>query len=201
MCLGIIFLVGSSAAQAVTTLTFEGVGDLNPIGNYYNGGGGPNYGISFGSDSLAIVSGNWGGSGNFDNNPSGHTVAFFLSGPGDVMNVAAGFTTGFSFFYAAAVAGFVDVYSGLNGTGALLATLVLPVTPNPYYVWVPVGVAFSGTAMSAVFGGAADFIGFDDITLGSVIPGTPDSGSTVVLLGGAMIVVALLHRRIAAKRA
>jgi hypothetical protein len=30
---------------------------------------------------------------------------------------------------------------------------------------------------------------------------TPDSGSTVVLLGAAMIVVGLLHRRIAAKRA
>jgi hypothetical protein len=34
-----------------------------------------------------------------------------------------------------------------------------------------------------------------------VSAGVPDSGSTVVLLGVAMIVVVLLHRRIVAKRA
>ena len=44
------------------------------------------------------------------------------------MNVAGGFTTGFSFFYADQVGftGNVTVYSGANGTGSVLASLSLP---------------------------------------------------------------------------
>jgi len=41
------------------------------------------------------------------------------------MDVAAGFTTGFSFYYSSADAGSVDVYSGLDGTGTLLASVPL----------------------------------------------------------------------------
>src|ERR1039458_6204384 len=92
-----------AANAGVVTLTFEGIGDEAPVGNYYNGGAGAKYGIQFGSDSLALISLADGGSGNFDGNPSGDTILFFLSGPGDVMDVAAGFTTGFSFYYSAPV--------------------------------------------------------------------------------------------------
>ena len=47
------------------------------------------------------------------------------------MDDPAGFTTGFSFNYSAyADAGAVTVWSGLDGTGTLLATLTLPTTPN-----------------------------------------------------------------------
>ena len=42
--------------------------------------------------------------------------------------------------------------------------------------------------------------GVDNVSI-TATTGAPDSGSTVVLLGVAMIVVGLLHRRIAAKRA
>jgi VPDSG-CTERM motif len=202
MCLGVLFLLGSSAAQAVTVLTFEGLQNLEPINNFYNGGtggfgsSGPNYGINFTSDSLALIDSDNGGSGNFSNNPSGHTIMFFLTGA-DTMNVAAGFTTGFSFYYAAAIAGSVSVYDGLNGTGTLLTTLNLLATPNPYNVWVPVGVAFGGTAMSVVFSGSANFIGFDDITLGSSTPGVPDGGTTVALLGMAFFGIAALKRKLA----
>ena len=94
------------------------------------------------------------------------------------MNVANGFETGFSFFYSANIDGSVTVYDGLNGTGNVLATLLLPRNlpcgsgdPNGYYAcWVPVGVGFEGIAYSANFSGAADFIAFDDITVGSIIP-------------------------------
>ena len=34
------------------------------------------------------------------------------------MNVAAGFSTGFSFFHSSSAPGFVNVYEGLNATGA-----------------------------------------------------------------------------------
>jgi hypothetical protein len=173
-------LLASQAKAGVDVLTFEGLQDNEAIGNYYNGGlggngsgPGPNYGITFGANSLALISSADGGTGNFSNNPSGDTIAYFLSGPGDVMDVAAGFTTGFSFFYSDQVGftGSVTVWSGLDGTGAQLASLTLPSTPDPYNVFVPVGVTFAGTAESAVFGGAANFIGFDDITLGSATAG------------------------------
>jgi hypothetical protein len=192
--LAIIILAAYSAQANVITLTFEGLGDETAIGNYYNGGAGGNFGITFGPDALAIISGAAGGSGNFSGSPTMPTIAFFLSGPGDVMDVAAGFDTGFSFYYSAVVyPGSVDVYDGLDGTGTLLAHLDLAVTPSggspectygSYCPWIPVGVAFSGTAQSVVFGGSADYIGFDNITLGSgtPTPGVPEP-STITLLG------------------
>ena len=189
----------SSAALAVpVTLTFEGLGDNEAVGNYYNGGAGGNYGISFGVDSLALIANSAGGSGNFSNAPSGHTVMYFLSGPGDVMNVAAGFDTGFSFYYADQVGftGSVSVYSGLDGTGSLLASLDLPSTPNPYTVFVPVGVSFLGTAQSVVFSGAADFIAFDNVTLGASIPGNaPEPASWAMMLGGFGVVGGVMRAR------
>lgn len=193
---GLAALLGgaSAASAAPIVLTFEGLGDQEAIDSYYAGGfggngsgPGPNYGITFGSDSLALIEGSAGGSGNFSNPPSGVTVAFFLSGPGDVMDVPAGFDTGFSFYYADQVGftGNVSVYSGLDGTGTLLASLSLPSTPDPYNVWVPMGVAFSGTAESAIFSGSADYIGFDNITLGAATPGgVPEPAAwTMMLLG------------------
>jgi PEP-CTERM motif len=204
------------AAQAGTiVLTFEGLQNNEQVLNYYNGGlggngsgPGPNYGIVFGSDSLAIISEAAGGTGNFDGAPSMPTVLYFLSGPGDVMNVAAGFTTGFSFFYSSPFAtGSVTVYSGLNDTGTVLASLSLPSTPNGttfgppcsglynYCPWIPVGVSFSGTAMSVDFSGTANFIAFDNVTLGSSTPGTPEPGTLVMFGSGVVGLAGLLRRR------
>jgi hypothetical protein len=186
------------ASANTVVLTFEGLADESPIGNFYNGGAGGNYGITFGSDSLAIISLAGGGSGNFSNNPSGDTVAFFLSGPGDVMDVAAGFDTGFSFYYADQVGytGSVTVWSGLDGTGTQLASLSLPSTPDPYTVWVPIGVSFGGTAQSVVFSGSANYIAFDNITLGSSVPVVPEPAAwAMMILGMGMVGAGLRNRR------
>ncbi len=197
-----VVLVLATSAQAVTVLTFEGLADFEPVANYYNGGfggsgsgPGPNYGITFGSDSLALISGQAGGSGNFTNAPTMPTIVFFLSGPGALMNVPAGFGTGFSFFYSCQVGftGSVDVYDDLNGTGNVLASLSLPPTPDPYNVWVPIGVAFAGMAKSVLFSGAANFIGFDNITLESASP-VPLPG-TLLLLGYGLFALIGLRRR------
>ena len=202
-----------SLLASPVVLTFEGLQDQEQILNYYNGGfggsgsgPGPNYGISFGADSRSIISSLAGGSGNFSGQPSGIACAFFLSGAGDVMDVPAGFNTGFSFYYSTFVPGSVTVWSGPDGTGALLASLTLPATGNDagtfpqFNVWLPVGVAFGGTAESAIFTGSANQIGFDDITLGSQTPGNgqvPDGGTSALLLGMGLMGLASFSRRLA----
>ena len=214
--MALILVLGAVAAQAgVVTLTFEGLQNLEPVENYYNGGlgglgsgPGPNYGITFTSDSLAIISGAFGGTGNFSGSPTMPTIAFFLTGAGDIMNVAAGFDTGFSFYYSAVVyPGSVTVYDGLNGTGSVLASLNLPVTPSggapectygAYCPWFPIGVTFSGTAMSVNFSGTANYIGFDNITLGSGIPtpGVPEPGTLVMLGSGVLGLAGVIRRKL-----
>ncbi|PZN84479.1 MAG: hypothetical protein DM484_02760 [Candidatus Methylumidiphilus alinenensis] len=209
-------LAMASTSQADTiSLTFEGLQDFEPINTYYDGGsggfgstGGSNYGITFGSDSLAIISGADGGAGNFSGSPTMPTIAFFLNGPGDVLDKASGFANGFSFYYSAVIyPGTVTVWSGLDGTGTQLASLYLPVTPGggagcsygSYCPWVAAGITFQGIAESALFSGTANYIGFDNITLGSDTP-TPGPTPTpipaaVYLVGSALAGVFGFSRR------
>jgi hypothetical protein len=212
----LIFVVGlfsaPRASAAVIVLDFEGLGDLEQVLDFYNGGfggagsgPGPDYGIQFGSASLAVIDSDAGGSGNFANEPSPDTILFFLSGSA-VMNVLDGFDTGFSFFYTStSFAGQVTVYDGLNATGNILATLNLPALGSgcggdptgDFNCWDPVGVLFAGTAFSVDFSGTANFIGFDNITLGSATPGGGDvpEPATLALLGLGMCAGAVRLRR------
>jgi hypothetical protein len=103
----------------------------------------------------------------------------------------------------------VTVYSGLNGTGTVLATIPLSLTPDgiatggagcsgnyDYCPWAPIGVTFAGTAESVLFSGSANYIGFDDVTLGSATPtpGTPEPGA-FSLLGLGLASLGLIARR------
>lgn len=203
-------LASAQALAAPIVLTFEGATDLASVNNFYNGGtdssgaSGTNYGISFSASSLALVDSDAGGNGNFANEPSASTVIFFSTGSAATMNVAAGFDTGFSFFYTSAGAGFVNVYDGLNGTGSLLATLNLVGTngscggdpTGSYCNFAPIGVLFGGIARSVDFGGSASNIAFDDITLGAAVPGgtVPEPG-TLGLIGLAALGFGALRRK------
>lgn len=173
--------------RSVIVLDFEGLGNVQQILDYYDGGfagggfgPGPDYGVTFSGSTLSIIAGYAGGNGNFQNEPSPSTVMFFLDENNAIMNVAAGFSTGFSFYYSSTTfSGSVEVYDEVGGAGNLLASLNLPALgslPIPggiYNIWAPVGVAFNGVAKSVKFIGAANYIGFDDVTFGSDTPGGP----------------------------
>jgi hypothetical protein len=225
--LAVAAVTGTTLAQAdVVDLTFEGIAPY-PSGNdnvfiedYYNGGtssigtSGTNYGISFPDNALLICLNTPGvgcsntSRGGLGDPNSQKGALFFLTGSSTFLNDAAGFNTGFSFNYTAIGApGSVQVYSGVNGTGTLLANLVLPLTtsgPCPGYgagfcPFDPIGVTFAGTAESINFGGDADQIVFDDVTFGSstVGGGVAPEPSYFVLLGAAVAGLALLRRRTA----
>jgi hypothetical protein len=188
----------ASAANATIVLTLVGLQDQEQILNYYDGGlggsgsgPGPNYGITFEADSLALISQDNGGTGNFNGAPYARAVAF-QSGTGAIMNIASGFTTVFSFYYSSPfVPGIVTVWSGLNGTGTLLVDIALPTTPEGgtgcntnYCPWVAFAVTFSETAESVDFSGGAKEIGFSAITLGSATPIIPEPSTWAMMIVG-----------------
>jgi hypothetical protein len=217
-------------AQAdVITLNFEGI--LTPaqieagqvevgIGDFYNGGtsaggtSGANHGIEFSPNAMGLclsilysatcTNSSHGGQGVPGSERGG---LHFGEGYEMFMNNAAGFDTGFAFNYASVYyTGSVGVWSGLNGTGTLLATLNLDVTPSTcvpspraYCPFFPVGLSFSGIAHSVVFGGWANGIVFDDVTFGSasIQPATPvpEPETYTMLLGGLGLLGVMARRR------
>jgi hypothetical protein len=203
-----VSLFVSFVSATPIVLDFEGLDDNEAIQNFYNGGtsqngnSGIDYGVTFSSNTLSLIDSDAGGNGNFGGEPSPDTVMFFLSGSSAIMNVVDGFDIGFSFFYSAVNnAGSVNVFDGINGTGNILASLDIPVTPSdggdpngnfsPFY---DVGVGFSGTAMSVSFAGVQNQIGFDNVTFGSTSAGVPEP-SSVLLLGLALIGIGSLRRK------
>lgn len=200
-----------AALRAQQTLTFEGLADQEAVGNYYAGGvgdlgtgPGPNFGITFTSNAFALVRSNLGGSGNFGGEPSPGTALVFSDAMGSpaYLNVAGGFSNAFGLFYSApAVPGTIRLFSGLNGTGSLLAMLLLPVTPfgsvtgcppNPGAGFCPfasASVAFAGTARSVDFGGTLNDVVFDNVALGAA-PAVVPEPATVALFAGGLLGVA-----------
>lgn len=77
LVLAALVAVMAPASAAITVLDFEGVGDNNAVGNFYNGGAGTNYGVSFSGPTLALIDLDAGGSGNFASEPSPNTVMLF----------------------------------------------------------------------------------------------------------------------------
>ena len=186
-----MLIVPSTAASQV--LNFEGIATSanpsKPIGNYYNGGAGPNFGVEFSSNASALClntllihcsNSSRGGFGDPGSQAGGLSSDF-----GDFMmiNVAGGFSGGFSFFYSAIFdGGVVFLYSGLNGTGTPLASAHFP--PNrfvmggcpagydaAYCPYSPVGLSFAGVARSVRLEVLPGEVGIDDLTFGSSVPG------------------------------
>jgi PEP-CTERM motif len=211
------------AHAGVVDLNFEGVNSTYPSGfafinGYYDGGtssdgtSGPNYGVTFSSNaqaiclnSLSVVCSNTSRGGLAPSSAKGGL--FFLSGSSTTIDVSGGFTTGFSFNYANpnGFASSVQVWSGPDGTGTELNSFALGTTANgdtacPGYgaefcPFVPIGVTFSGTAHSIVFGGVANQVVMDDVTFGSSSPGVPEPATWATMLTGLAAAGAMLRRR------
>jgi hypothetical protein len=80
----------------------------------------------------------------------------------------------------------MQVYSGFDGTGILLADLTLPIT-SPMTgpgVFVADSLTFSGVAHSIVFDGGNKQLAFDDLTTTSAVPEPP--GWYLLAIGGVL---------------
>lgn len=193
------------ATAGVTTLTFEGVGNLSPVGNYYA----PNY--IFSEETLALVDEDAGGNGNFANEPSPNTVMFFLDSNNAILDVTNGFTTGFSFYYSSSEVATVTVWDGFGGTGNLLGQINLAAQHNDncrgdptgtFCNWTAAGVDFLGMAYSIDFGGGADHTAYDNITFGAstpgggtVTPGVPEPATWGMMILGFGLIGSAMRRR------
>ena len=203
------------AHAAAVTLTFSGLYELDQVQEFYNGGlsrgnaRGPALGISFAPAATVASDISVGGHFLTANEPSAPVVMAFNAKRSDaagtaLMNVPAGFSGGFSFYYSSpATGGLVTVYDGANGTGNVLAQIQLVQTPvdsssvdpatrlvNTYSAWRIGSASFAGTARSVDFLGATDLnasvhgAAFDNITLGSPTPQLSTALDTPALVLG-----------------
>lgn len=179
-------------------LDFETVTGYTPIAEFYNGGTdgagatGTNYGVSFGGSAFGLVNDGLGNGPNgeyFTNAPSPVGVLTFVDGGAATLNAAAGFAYGISFAYssAAAVTDAVQVWSGLNGTGTLLATIDLSAnaqadgcSSSDICHFDSITTTFGGVAHSVTFGNAANAAAFDNLHIGAV----PEPTTIVMMVLG-----------------
>lgn len=191
-------------------LDFEGLQNREQVKDFYNGGRGSdgstymhNYHITFSSNTLALIDGDNGGSGNFANEPSPNTIFFFTGDATSVyMNVEEGFSGGFSFYYTSVEdEGDVEVWTEPNGRGKMIGSLHLEVTPHLgkgdptglYDNWVKKSLSFDGKAKSIVFKGVSNHIGFDNIALNPNSEQTIMKGVTISPIGESTDTEALSH--------
>jgi hypothetical protein len=161
--------MGAIAANAATTLDFNPLQVGEEVLGYYNGGlgsmgtgPGPNLGITFTNNFVTVADGVF----------APPFRAEELTAGSGTMDVAAGFSGIFSFYYKnSGAAGVVNLYSGLDGGGSLVGTILLPTES----IFFPAGTNPGVPFQSAVFTGSANTMVFDNVTFGAQVVPEPAS--------------------------
>ena len=174
-------ICGVQAGTLAVTFDEPQLVDNDPLLEFYNGGttfrgigGGPDLGVSFGLNARVrtqdVLVGVYTGPGFMqlysDTAREGEGIS-------TRMNVSGGFVVSLDFSYAAIdSAGRLQIFDGLNGTGNLLADVLLPITspqtgPGDF---VPDSVVFAGVGRSVIFTGGNKQLAFDDFLTTSAVP-------------------------------
>jgi hypothetical protein len=224
LAVGVGLAAGQARAETVT-LTFDefpnSVDNAVDFESYFDGGSsslpqlgtGPNYGLVFSANAneQLVTTTNpppKPGTGKFENNPSGlNGVLYFpfSATSAGYMNSLTGFTT-LSFYYSLLNNSSndettVDVYSGLNGTGTLLDSLLLSPSSTPvackrsfdeFCSWSFASLTTSTEAESAVFTAQGDAFSpeFDLLSVN-----VPEPATWAMMLTGLFGLGATLHGR------
>lgn len=194
-------LAASVAQAAPVQIDFETPTSFESVLEHYNGGtdsaglAGLALGVQFTADALALQNDALGPY--FSNAPSPLGVMAPV-GPDATMNFAAGLIGNVNFWYAAsqAITQGVQVWSGLGGTGSLLASLNLQANAqdgcndSAYCNFDWVQADFAGIAYSVTFGNAANVAAFDDIRISAAPEPTG-----LALVAAALLSLGLARRR------
>ncbi|HVR52912.1 MAG TPA: PEP-CTERM sorting domain-containing protein [Pseudorhodoferax sp.] len=164
--LALSLFAAAPAMAAPLVIDFETAPSYDSIGNHY-----ADKGVSFGGGVLGLQNDELGPY--FSNAPSAKGVMFTF-GDDATMNVADGFSDAISFWYSSTAAAFnaVNIWSGLNGTGTLLASFDLlgnaqnGCDDTAWCHFDQLSASFAGVAYSLSFNGDPS-IAFDNIALGS----------------------------------
>jgi hypothetical protein len=201
-------LVGAPARGASIVLTFQGLKQGEQVLSFYsaglgsmNSGPGPAFGVTFTSNAAVLND-----EKHYMGEPTPPEVMLLGNNTvpggqpvGATMNVAGGFISDFSFYYGAIegssrdVPQAVQIFSDANGSGTMLASMNLPMTPGsnltgPLAVFTaaPVDIPFAGVARSVVFTGGNQQIVYDNIQFTSAIP---EPATLVLVAEGSLCVL------------
>jgi hypothetical protein len=209
-----VLAIAAAPAFALTTTTvtidFDAVPSNTSILDSYL----TTLGVSFSGEALALQANDF--PGVYSNAPT-PTGIMYVNGSdipnpniGEAVSVLSpkagnAFVNEVSFWFSSAVARvpLVEVYSGANGTGTLLADSAIGRRANAqtgcsdamYCNWQRNSISFSGQALSVVFYANLDTNGnqtaFDNVTVSSV----PEPSSYAMLAGGLMALGFMARRR------
>ena len=174
----VVFVTSGMSAQAAVFINFDAITTGASVDSFYNGGTdslgevGPSLGVGFQTRDWLTTTG--------FGETTQPNLAYSSSGLGSI-DVYGGFTS-LNFTYGAFSAATLSIYSGLDGTGSLLGSAILPANdPNAFS---PGSVSFGGTGFSIVLSAGAGQFGLDDMYIGTGTTPVPEPASlTLVVLG------------------
>ena len=148
---------------------------FEPIGTY-----GQSQGVCFPPEAIFLTSGQVSSclTSNTASMTSGNTAVFFLDSSEIIVDVAGGFSNGFTFSHAnPGESGTLDIFDAPGATGNILASRTIGTTPNGKLIpgcygknfcpYIPESLSFLGRAYSVRFSGAANNFAFDDFNFGA----------------------------------